>query len=226
MSRSADRRAGISALRTGAPLLQRRSRMTRAVFGSSTVIAALSLLGCSAALGPGDGGVDRPADAPPCGCHTEADGTLVMTLACYCEASGCSVAACNGTTAYQACGLTVSRQEGAAGPDIYVTNSSGALVGVQRTADIGIYHCPDDPGLSSGRVRAGLFPDPTCDAMSCKCAADGKSCVTVGDGGTSDGCDCRIQAGVMTMSWGCFCSGFGGCDQPLSCSSAQRLDYP
>jgi len=57
-------------------------------------------------------------------------------------------------------------------------------------------------------------------------AASGWGCS--GGGGTSDGCDCRIEnGGMLTMTWECFCGYYGGCNDSLSCDgTSERTDYP
>ena len=169
-------------------------------------LTALAALGC------------QQHDPAACGCRIDDDGALVMSWDCYCRNGGCDAVGCHRGPSYLACGLTVSVQ--GAITDIYVSDASGKQVGVQHTADIGFYSCPSDPSLTSGRMRAGQFPDPSCDEVSCACPIDGQQCQVAVDGGTSDGCDCRVANGVMTLSWDCYCK--GGCNGRLSCSAGQQ----
>ena len=199
----------------------------RSSTGSLLALVALGALGCSRGLAPAADGGDGAAEHDPaaCGCRIDDDGALVMSWDCYCASSGCASSGCRGGPSYLACGLTVAVQQGAAGPDLYVSDASGKLVGIQHTADIGFFSCPSDPSLRAGRMRAGQFPDPSCDKVSCSCPLGAQQCLVAGDGGTSDGCDCRVEAGVMTVSWSCYCTNWG-CDGRLSCSAGQeRSDY-
>jgi hypothetical protein len=209
----------------------------RSSTSSLLALVALGSLGCGSSLTPADGGGDTAqpgvdgGDAPQhdpaaCGCRIDTDGTLIMSWDCFCASQGCNATGCRGGTGYLACGLTVSVQQGAAGPDLYVTDASGKLVGVQHTADIGFFSCPSDPSLTGGRMRAGQFPDASCNQVSCACPIGEQQCVPPVDGGTSDGCDCQVSNGSMTVSWDCYCRTWG-CDGRLACSAGQqRTDYP
>jgi len=191
------------------------------------VWAASAASGCSRNLTSGDGGV--LADPAACGCKIDETGTLTMSWDCYCrDASHCQPFRCPAASSYVACGLTVLWQDTSAGVNSWVYDNSGAMVGIDYHWDIGRDVCPTDPSLWSSHVRAGKLPDPTCDKASCRCSTDGSgTCQATGGGGTSDGCDCRVENGVLTMTWECFCSTFGGCIEPLRCDAlSERTDYP
>jgi hypothetical protein len=146
------------------------------------MVALVGAAGCSSeALQSGDGGRDRGIDADPaaCGCRIEGY-TLVMSWDCYCQQYGCSsttVPTCWGYgQVTNGCGLTEFSILTIGGPERWVYDQTGTLVGAQIGTDAGYYSCPTDPSLQSSSVRAGQFPD-TCDsALTCQCNPDGGSC--------------------------------------------------
>jgi hypothetical protein len=129
---------------------------------------------CSTGQRAVDGGFDDRAIS--CDCHLEQDATetLVVPWDCYCayrydcartlsdpgsEISG-------GTRVdYPACSLTTLTIQTPGGPWIWVFDGTGNLVGHQHTSDTAppALTCPSDPTLASTRIRAGRFPDPTCE---------------------------------------------------------------
>jgi hypothetical protein len=155
------------------------------------MVALLGPAGCSSeSLQSGDGGRDHGIDADPAACGCRMDGyTLVMSWDCYCQQYSCSSTTkpmCWGYAQWtNGCGLSEFSVETVGGPDRWVYDQSGNLVGAQQSTDEGSpYSCPTDPSLYSSSVRAGQFPD-TCDsAVTCQCTPDGgDACVTPADGG-------------------------------------------
>ena len=129
--------------------------------------------------GAADGGT---GDAATCQCRLEGDGgaqTLTISWDCFCAAYGCSLAnSCSSfgfnaqRSDYPACGLTVYSVDPAGGPWMWVYDSSGSEVGAQRTSDVvPPFYCPSDHNLSAFRVRAGRFPESTCQGTTCACTA-------------------------------------------------------
>lgn len=192
--------------------------------------------GCTGALDGNDGG-SRPVDAPACSCHIEG-GVLMMTLGCLCEAGYCEPSAppCSGPqgaaprTSYPACGLTTVTQQTIGGPNAWVYDWAGKLVGKEMSGDSSWFVCPSDPNIKATHVRAGRFPEPTCAGTPCACA-DGVTTCDVPDAGASCGCSLQsVPYPQLAMSWDCFCDKFSCGAQLISsqpgCEARQRTDYP
>lgn len=175
------------------PGVSRRRAGPRLGLAVVPVALAVVLAGCGGrALEPGpDGGSDGPADAAACGCGLEADAglspTLTMSWDCYCATFGCErgpgSAVCAAGHFFSACGLEFFTIETAGGPETWVFDASGALVGAELGSDSSEYSCPSDPSVRSYRLRAGRFPDPSCAMVECPCADGGAAC-GLADGGT------------------------------------------
>jgi hypothetical protein len=169
------------------------------VVGWVMVFIALGMSGCGGDLSRvngagGSGGgrpgapdaADAPADPAACECRLDSEGTLVMSWDCFCAmGTACSSTKCSYGLSYIACGLTVTIADQAVGPNIDVRDSSNRLVGIQLVFDIGLYSCPTDPSIYSRTMRAGVFPDPSCDRRTCNCALGTDTCTPAGDGGTN-----------------------------------------
>ena len=159
--------------------------------------------GAGGMAGGGSPGTDSGADGTPdpaaCDCRVE-DATLFLSLACFCAEWGsswgcpdpqrrCTPGTNMSPTAYPVCGLMTETQQTFAGPFLWVWDASGKLVGRQIASDTSMWFgCPSDPSLVARRVRAGRFPDPSCEADACSCVVAGEACVVpAADAGVLDG---------------------------------------
>jgi hypothetical protein len=147
-----------------------------------SLAALVGAAGCSSeSLQSKDAGRDRGLDADPAACGCAVVGyTLTMSWDCYCQQYNCStttIPSCWGSGQWtKGCGLSEFSIETIGGPERWVFDSSGALVGAQQGTDAGSFSCPTDPSLQGYSVRAGQFPD-TCDsAVTCQCSPDGGAC--------------------------------------------------
>jgi hypothetical protein len=119
--------------------------------------------------------------------------TLLLAWACYCQLPfvGCEVAldvpatcSLRERTDYPDCGLTVITEDTGASaglPTVY--DATGKLVGRISRSETAVYQCPSDPNVWGWMIRAGTFPGPACQGVSCggcyagafPCAADAGS---------------------------------------------------
>lgn len=153
------------------------------------LIAAFGVLqavACSSqALNGGDKGVDGAllADAAACSCQI-VDGVqrgpvlarvLTMSWACYCQKYDCTrPPSCSPAGQWtRGCGLDEDTEQGSSGPESWVYDQSGQLVGVDLATDSDQWSCPSDPSMSASAVRAGQFPDTCNTAVTSSCPADG-----------------------------------------------------
>jgi hypothetical protein len=150
--------------------------------GLGVSLVALAFSACGRTPGPGpDGGSDGPV---ACGCQLEGDAgavqTLTMSWDCYCGTFACpsasSFAVCSPGHFFTACGLEVFTTDTPGGPERWVFDASGAMVGVELASDSSDYTCPSDPRVRSLRLRAGHFPDPSCPMVECPCVDGGAAC--------------------------------------------------
>jgi hypothetical protein len=185
----------------------------------------------------GSGGatsVDASRDEPPrdtadCGCVVDRF-TLIVSWDCYCAMSttGCNNFdfGCQNPQAYPGCGLSTQTINTVGGPWIQVRDSSGTLVGAQTSSDTGEYVCPSDPTLKGFTLRAGRFPDATCEAVTCACVDGGASCpppdagaTDARDGASNDGATCTGTPVYCALgSAGGMCSDVA---QPGTCVNGQ-----
>lgn len=200
------------------------------------VLVVLTLGGVAG--GCGRSARPAPTDGPGCGCRIEGQGgneVLVMSWGCFCENYDCGFEAhmCESAprTSHPACGMTVATFAGIGGPDKWVYDQSGTLVGRQMSADSNWFTCPGDPDVKALQLRAGKFPEPSCLGVACGCTNGAAECASP-DGGAT--CACSLQFTPdrqLAMSWDCFCARFG-CDRELraptrpACESERRIDYP
>jgi hypothetical protein len=151
--------------------------------------------GGSAGIDGGGGVGGQTTDATACACNLATDGaTQVLTISwdCYCATYGCalanSCAAHNAfrleRTTYPDCGFTTYVGGPAGGPEVWVHDATGAEVGAQMTLDNGYFYCPSDHTLRASRLRAGQFPDSSCQGITCDCVA------AAGGGGTGGSSSC------------------------------------
>ena len=77
---------------------------------------------------------------------------------------------------YPACGLTTVTLSTIGGPDIWVYDAAGTLVGKQMSSDSSWYTCPSDSDVRALQVRAGRFPEPGCMGTPCACTDGGGMC--------------------------------------------------
>jgi hypothetical protein len=138
---------------------------------ASAVCLAVALAACGSS-GETDGTTGDMHDPAACGCHVDGQ-VLTMSWECYCDRFGCGSLPtdirCNVRSRidYPGCGLTVFRQSLPGGPADMVYDGSGALVGASTTSDTSDYTCPTDSSLKALQVRAGVFPEASCEARSC-----------------------------------------------------------
>jgi hypothetical protein len=132
--------------------------------------------------GSGGGAGGQTFDASACGCTISGDGgaqILTVSWDCFCATYGCapanSCADISGfgveRTTYPTCGLTTYSIDPAGGPEMWVYDAAGAEVGAQLSSDDSFFYCPSDHTLSAFRLRAGQFPDSTCQGQRCECTA-------------------------------------------------------
>jgi len=126
---------------------------------------------------PHDAGSDHPATTTT-GCMCQADSqTLTMSWECFCQQHACNgieeVASCSTTLGVwtHGCGFDEYAVDTVGGPEIFVYDQTGKLVGAQLGTDDGVFVCPDNQGIQRFLVRAGQFRPETCDSVTtCNCA--------------------------------------------------------
>jgi hypothetical protein len=166
-------------------------------FATLTALAALAVAGCaSKSLTPTvDAAADHPVavtDAAGCMCQADTQ-TLTISWDCYCQLYSCNgietITNCAGTPGVwtRGCGFDEYTVDTAGGPEIWVYDQTGKLVGAQMATDDSVFACPDNHGLQRFLMRAGQFRPETCNGVAtCNCADTDASvhaiCVT-GDGG-------------------------------------------
>jgi hypothetical protein len=180
------------------------------------VLATLGLVGvagCSSeSLRAGDGGGDHPVTGDPAACGCQVDGpNLTISWSCFCAQHDCSSqprVQCTGSgRVTSGCGLVDISLETIGGPEQWVYDDSGNLVGEQLATDDGQFACPTDPSMVGFTLRAGQFPD-TCDnVISTGCTVD------AGAANDPAACGCQVTDGILTMSWACYCQQYS-CTQP------------
>jgi hypothetical protein len=179
--------------------------------GRTVVLWALLTAGCSSCssssarpptdAAPEMGAVDRfvmlEGGPSACGCSIDAQGTLDLSWACYCDQSfaACAAPLSAGTDCathvrqdYPACGLTVIVATTGAGVEVpSVYDATGTLVGRLAHSDLSGYLCPSDATMISATERAGQFPASTCAAVTCAdpCYSGSFPCPAL-DAGTTD----------------------------------------
>jgi hypothetical protein len=130
-----------------------------------------------------DGGApDQVVNDPAsCGCQKVGDG-LTMSWACFCNRYDCAaqqMPTCIPNAQWRrSCGLAELSIETIGGPESWVYDANGTLVGEQIGSDVNEFSCPTDPSMTGFGVTAGQFPG-TCDGgavTTCQCSADGGSC--------------------------------------------------
>ncbi len=141
-----------------------------------------AIAGCSSeSLARAEGGAPDRAVGDPAACGCQLEGyTLTISWSCFCASHDCApqynVQCSPGVQQIEGCGLVAYTVETIGGPEMWVYDGSGTLVGEQLGTDDGEFVCPTDPGLIGFQLRAGKFPD-TCDsATTCTCNPDGGGC--------------------------------------------------
>jgi len=171
----------------------------------------------------------RPLDAGACGCRIGGDGVMRMSWRCFQASYGISpeLGWCGAPGEFgSACGLDVFTYYDQYGLlQKYVYDQSGVQVGAHyENLDVP-FACPDQT-IQSRKVESGSFPASSCTLTACACSYDGPDRTLncpARDGGVAQdaaaspdaaACNCNIGSdGVLRMSLGCFCSGYG-CGQP------------
>jgi hypothetical protein len=172
---------------------------------------------------------DTPFDAGGCGCRIGNDGVMRMSWTCFHPSYGVSpeLGWCGAPGEWtSACGLdvfTYYNQNGLL--QQYVYDENGVQVGAHYENLDTPFGCPDQT-VQSLKVESGTFPASSCTVTACACnfdRGDGTFTCPAPDGGAGQdaavspdaaACDCQIGTdGVLRMSLGCFCSGYG-CGQP------------
>jgi hypothetical protein len=146
----------------------------------------LGATGCSKSLQSPDGGrgVDTGTPADPAACGCVLDGyTLTMSWACFCKQFDCTHPVTPVSCGYglreqltTGCGLSEVSLQTVGGPERWVYDATGTLVGEQLGTDDGEFLCPTDPSMIGFSVRGGQFPDGCLSAVTCQCNADGGTC--------------------------------------------------
>jgi hypothetical protein len=148
------------------------------------VLVLIGATGCGKSLETPDGGGDPGAPNDPAACGCVVDGyALTMSWDCFCKQYDCTGSnvpkGCGFGTYSQittGCGLQELSIETIGGPERWVYDSSGNLVGEQLGTDAGQFSCPTAPNLVGFSVRAGQFPDGCLSAVTCQCNADAGTC--------------------------------------------------
>ena len=166
-------------------------------FGAVATAAALVWLtaaGCgSKSLAPtADGAVDHPlGDAAGCMCQADTQ-TLTISWDCFCQKYDCNqieeISNCSQTIGVwtRGCGFDEYTVDTAGGPETWVYDQTGKLVGAQVASDTSPYACPGNLGIQRFQLRAGQFRPDTCNSrITCNCAdVDASaSAICVVDGG-------------------------------------------
>lgn len=124
-----------------------------------------------------DGGVDHLVAADPAACGCQLDGaTLTISWSCFCAQHDCAPqynTPCTGNAQLTTgCGLRQITVQTIGGPEQWVYDESGDLVGEQLGTDDSEFVCPTDPSMIGFVLRAGQFAD-TCDsAITTGCTVD------------------------------------------------------
>jgi hypothetical protein len=141
------------------------------------VLTLLVVAGCSSKSSSPDGGVDHPVSACQCSADTQ---TLTLDWDCYCAMHDCTATAqqlgCQTSTGTwtHGCNLDEYSVDTAGGPEMWVFDQTGKLVGVQIASDTSPYVCPTNSGLQRFQLRAGQLRPDTCNGVtSCSCADAG-----------------------------------------------------
>src|SRR6185312_9927826 len=117
---------------------------------------------------------------------------------CFCAKHDCSPQyeiPCTGSAQLTTgCGLRQITVQTIGGPERWVYDQSGTLVGEQLGTDDSEFLCPTDPSMIGFVLRAGQFPDS---------------------------CDSQLAADALTISWACYCQQYDCASQPeRSCGSS------
>ena len=159
------------------------------------LVGLISLLaGCgSKSLTAADaGGADHPVSASSCMCQADSQ-TLTISWDCFCQLYSCNeietISNCANTIGVwtRGCGFDEYTVNTAGGPEIWVYDHTGKMVGAQLATDDSVFVCPDNQGTQRFMLRAGQFRPDTCNGVfSCNCAhtdASAQASCSNGDGG-------------------------------------------
>jgi hypothetical protein len=155
--------------------------------------ALLLVAGCGgkSLLPPPDAGSDHPATSIGCLCTADSQ-TLTLSWACYCQTHACNqveeISNCSQTTGVwtRGCGFDEYTVDTPGGPEIWVYDQTGKLVGAQLTTDDSVFVCPDNHGIQRFVMRAGQFRPDSCNGViTCNCADTDASprAICIVDGG-------------------------------------------
>jgi hypothetical protein len=153
----------------------------------------IALAGCgSQSLTPNDGGGDHPVTTAT-GCMCQADSqTLTVSWDCFCQQHSCGIeqiAPCSSTPGIwtRGCGFDEYAVDTPGGPEIWVYDKNGKMVGAQLATDDSVFVCPDNQSIQRFLLRAGQFRPDTCNGVTtCNCAdtdASPRASCSNGDGG-------------------------------------------
>ena len=147
--------------------------------GLFLTLGLLGVAGCSSeSLRAGnDGGVDQAIVGDPAACGCQLDGyTLTISWSCFCAKHDCAPqynVPCTGSAQLTTgCGLRQITVQTIGGPERWVYDQSGTLVGEQLGTDDSEFLCPTDPSMIGFVLRAGQFPDSCDSALTTACTAD------------------------------------------------------
>nr|UXE44248.1 hypothetical protein Hi04_10k_c1556_00004 [uncultured bacterium] len=156
------------------------------------------LAGCgSQSLTPHDAGSDHPVTTVATGCMCQADSqTLTVSWDCFCLQHACNeietVTNCSNTLGIwtHGCGFDEYTVDTAGGPEIWVYDQTGKLVGEQLATDDSVFVCPDNQGIQRFLLRAGQFRPETCNGVTtCNCAHTDASAQAI----------CEIDGGFVPL---------------------------
>ena len=99
-----------------------------------------------------DGGAPDRVVHDPAACECQKVGYgLTMSWACFCNRFGCTAQQLSGCSRNaqwtRGCGLTEFSIETIGGPESWVYDANGTLVGERIGSDVGEFSCPSDPSL-------------------------------------------------------------------------------
>jgi hypothetical protein len=127
-----------------------------------------------------DGAPDRPpADAATCGCQVSGY-TLTISWDCYCKQYNCTGApqqTCPVMGQWaRGCNYQKFSVSTVGGPESWVYDGTGQMVGAQLGTDDGIFTCPTDPSLQGFRLQAGYQLDDCPGAVTTQYSVDAGTC--------------------------------------------------
>jgi hypothetical protein len=118
--------------------------------------------------------------------------TLTISRDCYCQAHDCNqietISDCSQTSGVwtHGCGFDQYTVDIGGGPETWVHDQTGKLVGAQLGSDDSVFVCPDNQGIQRFQLGAGQFRPDTCNntiTWDCADTDASTSAICVRDGG-------------------------------------------